>query len=288
MTVVQDESSTVAEKEKHNGNADVDDYDKTKFDHKFSGWSVWIEPELSDEFYEMMKKLQKECGGKHVGVHSFVPHVTILYNIQPRDDGDGDVDPEKYLKNCWEQYQETNQQSCKNNQIQIGRDSSSDTRPEGGTTPTIDGQDMPRMNPQHNKNKNEDKNSDNNSSDINNNSEYNISMYDWYYHHYPKSADNGKGFGCSIALLLVRPSDWLESLYDTCQGMLGVGERKNFIPHLSLVYAPEIKETYLQGFIKDQQRKETLLHQPMRIKYLSLWSTQGPIDEWYCITRIPI
>jgi 2'-5' RNA ligase len=115
-----------------------------------------------------------------------------------------------------------------------------------------------------------------------------ISASDWYYLHYPKSADDGKGFGCSISLLLMEKSRWLEDLQQACVNAFGQGERKGFIPHLSMVYAPEDAEPFLVKYTGEERKIKTFLKEPMPLKYLSLWSTQGRISEWYPILKIPM
>lgn len=217
----EDQGSIVTSKE---------DYDKSIFDHSFSGMSVWIEPEITKEFEEKMDFLQQSCGAELSGVSPFVPHITLLYNVSM----DQFENPQECLTDCWEQFQSRHVSTSE-------EDTSS------------------------------------------------ITASDWFYFHYPKEADDGRGFGCSICLLLIKLSPWLEALQRVCKESFGPGERSNnFIPHISLVYAPENKEEFLQSFTDDQQQMGSFLNQPIRIKYLSLWSTQGRMNEWYRIARIPV
>lgn len=54
-----------------------------RYNHSFRGWSVWIEP-CEDECDDINKEIQflaKECGGSECGIHPFVPHCTLLYNL---------------------------------------------------------------------------------------------------------------------------------------------------------------------------------------------------------------
>ena len=206
------------------------DYDKSKFDHVFSGMSVWIEPEFSQEMNEKMSFLQQECGGESRGVSPFVPHVTLLYNI-PMDKC---KDPKEVLTKCWNEFQSKG----------------------------------------HCAGEKESKGS--------------ITAVDWGCFVYPKSADNGKGFGCSISFLWINLSPWLNVLQKSCEEHFGAGERKGFIPHLSLVYAPEDCEVFLQRFTDEQRRNQVSLNRDIRIKYLSLWSTEGRMCDWYPIAKIPI
>jgi 2'-5' RNA ligase len=113
---------------------------------------------------------------------------------------------------------------------------------------------------------------------------------DFYHFHYPKSADDGKGFGCVISMLLFDKSEWLQRLHKTIQETYPTDEREGkFTPHMSLVYAPESQHKWLQDYT-DGTLKETRrdLLQPFRARYLSLWSTQGSTKEWYRITRVQL
>lgn len=53
------------------------------FDYEFSGISVWIEPDESDAqaVSATMTGLAEKCGGPSHGLHEFVPHCTMLYNM---------------------------------------------------------------------------------------------------------------------------------------------------------------------------------------------------------------
>jgi hypothetical protein len=130
---------------------------------------------------------------------------------------------------------------------------------------------------------------------------YTIQPSDWFYLHYPKSADNGKGFGAAIALLLVENEEWLQSIYDICKDTFGYGERHNFIPHLSLVYAPESRGNFLNDYVENQRRHNQQSTTPQigsigsnnerrrwKIRSLSIWNTQGKIEDWYRIAEVPI
>jgi hypothetical protein len=127
------------------------------------------------------------------------------------------------------------------------------------------------------------------------------------YFHYPVEADDGKGFGCVIALLVIERQSWLIDLYEACQTVFGRDEQRppdNFLPHLSLVYAPESKGRGIKSYVErkqqhQQQQQQELPdewefddcdeeQQPSVAKYLSMWSTQGTIDQWYRIAKIEL
>lgn len=112
---------------------------------------------------------------------------------------------------------------------------------------------------------------------------------DFHFFHYPKSADDGKGFGCVISMILVEKSEWMEELRTVLKDYFPQDERGgNFTPHMSLLYAPEADfkavESYTEGL--RETRKDLL--SPMPARFLSLWSTQGGIKDWYRIARVEL
>jgi 2'-5' RNA ligase len=272
--------------ENRRSNDVLDDYDKSKFDHIFSGWSVWIEPEDDDMIDHAMAELQTACGGPASGAASFVPHVTLMYNLPPfREDETSTTkrsnNPQQdRLQACWDEFVKKkygdNQQQTTTN---IGDDDDGDHLV------------------------------------LSSSSQKTIVPTEWYSFHYPKSADDGKGFGCSIALLLIEPTEWLVSLQEICRKILGPDERSKFTPHLSLVYAPEDRSDYLKEYVETKQQADKVLLEggnnkatktttvvdhvvippptatyngALPVKFLSLWSTQGRIQDWYRIAKIPI
>ncbi|KAL3775808.1 hypothetical protein ACHAW5_005070 [Stephanodiscus triporus] len=87
-----------------------------------------------------------------------------------------------------------------------------------------------------------------------------------YYFPYPKSADNGKGFGCAISLLMLETTPELILLQDVIQKSFppderhgGVGdeggvkseEKVEFRPHMTLIYAPENHEHVADGWLEE-------------------------------------
>jgi 2'-5' RNA ligase len=183
-------------------------------------------------------------------VAHFVPHVTLLYNIEQFEN------PLELMEECLNQYKLN--QSQKPNVVQLQRQRET-TNANSDEEEDADGMSQPTIIP-----------------------------YNWYYMHYPKYADNGNGFGCSISLLLIKTSRWLEELQQACQETLGPDERRKFVPHVSMVYAPEEREASLQAYTREQQKLQTFLNRPFRAKYLSLWSTQGRLQNWYRIAKIAL
>ncbi|CAJ1932227.1 unnamed protein product [Cylindrotheca closterium] len=239
------------EEEKEKGETDRDFYDKSKFDHLFSGLSIWLEFEENGDLDDQMKDLQLSCGSKECGVHSFLPHVTILYNVIDKKAADGTShqvsNAEATLKECWKTFAATEESKGDGPQEEHGIVTSKEKI-----------------------------------------SSHKVSASDWMYFHYPKSADSGKGFGCSISLLLIEKSSWLDRLHQVCTNAFGQGDRDKFVPHLSLVYAPEDREKLLVEYTQKQRKKGLFLNEPMAVKYLSLWSTEGRICDWRPILKIPV
>jgi 2'-5' RNA ligase len=249
------------------------EYDKSTFNHVFSGWSIWIEPEECDVLQKEMTHLQKTCGGPNNndrGVHPFVPHVTVLYNLQAKLDVDA-ADPEQLLRNCWKQMQQRLKQT---ESMSSSSSLSSSLENETPATSSIEDQDI---------NIKDEKELSS--------TKFRLNLTDWYSFLYPKDADGGRGFGCSIALLLVEPTTkWLVELHSACRQVFGNDERggKYFVPHLSCVYAPESCDELLLEYTKRQIRDQILIKSSLKARYLSLWSTEGTMDQWHRIAKISI
>lgn len=68
------------------------------------------------------------------------------------------------------------------------------------------------------------------------------------YFPYPKHADDGKGFGCVISLILLEKSRWLEVLHGVVSNKFPVDERlDNFVPHISLVDDGMLQKVWENG-----------------------------------------
>ena len=114
---------------------------------------------------------------------------------------------------------------------------------------------------------------------------------EWFTLDYPKSADNGKGFGAAVSLLIVEKDLALQQLHETVRSVFPDDERQNhnFTPHLSLVYAPQQSLQTLKTVTDRLQEEEYLLNgAPLRAKNLSVWSTRGPTCEWYRVSTISL
>eukprot|EP00986_Skeletonema_menzelii_P018753 scaffold26700_cov147-Skeletonema_menzelii.AAC.2 len=274
-----------------------------KFSHRFSGISVWIEPDPveSSQLISEMEYLRKKCGGSEAGQYAFVPHCTLLYNTSfHKEDGgeqtndgydDGSCDEqltkqqrqgESMLRQCLEEYQK-----------QIAADTTFNN--DGQQTQTNNGKQMIQLIPTSQ-----------------------------YYFPYPKTADNGKGFGCCISLLILDTTPHLKLLHDIVRNRFPPDERHGedgndegaeetkFRPHMALVYAPEDQENGTNRFLEkytaqnDQEKRyENWIPKTQKdraidendgkngslgwnAKYLSIWSTEGTLDEWYPIFKLDL
>lgn len=293
---------------------------------------MWIEPADSLLIESEMEYLRKKCGGSEAGQYSFVPHCTLLYNTKFHDDdadcADGDDGSccdddlskqrrqgEAMLRQCLEEYQK-----------QIA---AADT-----TTFTNDGQQTSQTTSQTN----------------NIGKQLQLIPTSQYYFPYPKTADNGTGFGCCISLLILETTPQLKLLHDIVRKRFPPDERHGdddnnndeeeeddddcndnnnkedeeggaeeeeearFRPHMALVYAPEDQENVTNGFLKEyteqsdeekryetwilpkeqnpdqtldyERGKDGLSRVGWNARILSIWSTEGTLDEWYPICKL--
>jgi len=285
-----------------------------KFSHAFSGISVWLEPDeaQTSSLKKEMEYLMHRCGGHDAGMYRFAPHCTLLYNTsfplknrQKVEQNDGDAfdshrkimqqqEGEELLSNCLAEYY-------------TRASKGSETPPNIQLIPTSH-----------------------------------------YYFPYPKTADNGKGFGCAISLLILETTPALQLLHEVVKTMFPPDKRHqtatdassrhgdastvqehdsdggdqnsqveaSFRPHMALIYAPENHESVTNGWLEkhtkqmDSEKRyltwTTSYSSEMGdiigngikangigesskaswdAKYLSIWSTEGTIDEWYPIAK---
>lgn len=257
---------------------------QSKFEHQFSGYSVWIEPcpEEASHFIDGMKTIQAFCGGVSCGAHHFSPHCTLLYNFSPDD---LDESP------CIQHENEDGKSQLKCKRKEIGEKLLQEClftykKTEKLTSLTAaDGINI------------------------------NLIPTEFMFFPYPKDADNGKGFGCVISLLVLEKTPDLERLHSIVRSIFPSDERhgesntaKNealdhdpdqgkFIPHMSLCYAPECCHEKLEKCTENVNReqgdgdiainRDTIL-QLMKGRYLSLWNTEGQLKDWELVARIPI
>jgi len=294
-----------------------------KLSHKFSGISVWLEPDPSQSslLMEEMDYLMQQCGGPEAGMHRIIPHCTLLYNTsfpfsELSIDSSAEAksrrqqrDGEDLLRQCLRDYHIQQDQPC----------ACSSETPFNDIVPK-------------------------------NMSKIKMIPTSHYYFPYPKTADNGKGFGCCISLLILETTSRLKLLQEIVKQIFPADERHGggeehatkhqqhdddqpiqeevkFQPHMALIYAPEDhgnvtngwleertsqmehEKRYLQWIssLNDSENSDTAnggdiddmaemkqekqdQHGPAAwdVKYLSIWSTEGRLDEWFPIAKIDL
>ena len=285
-----------------------------KFDHEFSGISVWIEPDPteSSRLLSEMEYLRTKCGGNEAGLYPFVPHCTLLYNT-----------------------------SLPDNSVRVVVDGSQQTQQQQGKSLLRQCLEEYRKQMIHKFDDNHDEAQETLNNDINR--QLQLIPTSHYYFPYPKSADNGKGFGCCISLLILETTPRLKLLHDVVQSKFPPDERHGndassssssdsnnnntneaseeggpprFRPHMALVYAPENQQNVVNGWLEKYtlQNEEEKLYEKWTLsrcndqpalsdndkeeqqrdvacwkaKYLSLWSTEGTLNEWYPICKLDL
>eukprot|EP00550_Attheya_septentrionalis_P007943 CAMPEP_0198291844 /NCGR_PEP_ID=MMETSP1449-20131203/9222_1 /TAXON_ID=420275 /ORGANISM="Attheya septentrionalis, Strain CCMP2084" /LENGTH=285 /DNA_ID=CAMNT_0043990527 /DNA_START=278 /DNA_END=1135 /DNA_ORIENTATION=- len=281
--------------------------------HVFSGWSVWLEPEEKEgSLKEKMKSLQQTCGGTNHGVHSFVPHITLLYNVSPTHNVDDETElgprseesqrlrVEQLLHDSLERFKE--KQTDEKVMHQVQRDCHASNKVlQNIVHPCCD--DLTAV-----ASAEQGETSNHNESTL----YHVVKPMGIHVMDYPKEADGGKGFDCAIPLVVIRNMPWLQALQDAVRETFPPDERHAsshveekekcnnssepqavlFLPHLALVYAPSSEYTRL--FIEENEKQKGRDHQinpilePLQIQYLSVWSTSGTIDDWFRIMKIPL
>lgn len=285
-----------------------------KLMHKFSGISVWLEPDPSRLMVEEMDHLRYQCGGTEAGLHRIIPHCTLLYNTSFPQNGERQLsidstdtrwqqeEGETLLRQCLRKYNFQRHQPGACSSEHPSSNSVCDDRPNIKMIPTSH-----------------------------------------YYFPYPKSADNGKGFGCCISLLILDTTPELKLLQEIVKQLFPPDERHHatsqqqneqsepeeevkFQPHMALVYAPEDHENVTNGWLEQhtlqmEQQKRYLewISNPVdnvensdhgkgrgsafdmcpemqnkhpsaawNAKYLSIWSTEGTLREWFPIAKVDL
>ena len=232
------------------------------FSHIFEGWSVWLEPcpETSKDIFDECSHLQRKCGGPARGVYTIIPHCTLLYNIVPPISASSS----------------SSRGSCGSSGEQE-QEKAMDLLYEAKQLFQSQRQAMLNKEMQH--------------------SSHSLHFFvptSFHYMHYPKSADHGKGFGCSISMLLLEKSKWLVDLQRAVKQVFPPDERHsgggsgsdNYSPHMAFVYAPECYGTWLKNYTEKEIPQHLL--RPFDAKHLSVWSTRGETKDWYRIAILPV
>ena len=255
------------------------------FDYKFSGISVWIEPEIvntttSSEDYDgnknkeesskkdpttmiskMMKDFAHQCGGPERGLHPFPAHCTLLYNMQPH-------------------------------RVIEYASSASNTCGEEATEESLSIEAASQILLEDCRMKYKESMGSHSSSGK-------LELYPTSLECFPYPP-----FACAISFLMFALDTKLERLFEVVSETFppdarhsGSGTRRHQLqPHMSLVYAPMSETQWLmeetQRLNKNSRVRETLLdsrtRNPLPVTYLSVWSTEGSLDEWRCLARVKI
>ncbi len=282
--------------------------DTSKFEHVFEGYSVWIEPCPDDakEIMEEMELLSSECGGAEKGTYPFALHCTLLYNfdssrlvqVNESENNDGlDGIQEKHeemglqlLQSCIQKYKDVNL-DCDGNDGDGNDGDGNDCDGNDGDDDDNNEQDDPSITIHEN-------------SHILSDKSIFLNPTDFYFFPYPKHADNGRGFGCVIPMLLLENNENLQQLQRIVSNTFPPDERHSgsnkdgtqskkgnnkFIPHMALVYAPEIYHDKLKQRMEQmKESKQHFLTKPLKAKYLSLWSTKGMLKDWKLVCKVDL
>merc|ERR1719223_1412233 len=66
-------------------------------------------------------------------------------------------------------------------------------------------------------------------------------------------------------------------------------EDGKFVPHMALIYAPEMYGETVQTYTEEELKvRKSHLLKPFKGHWLSLWSTEGQLEDWYLIARRPL
>ena len=252
-------------------------------DHKFSGWSLWLEPcsHETSEIRNEMKKLTQLCGG----IKSSPPfelHCTLLYNFDPPHHLTDQTEKEEYgnqlLTKCWNLYNERSNggDDCASNRILLNPTSyyyfpypkEADGGKGFGCVISLmileKTQELSCLHQaalqtfppdERHCNKNEQSN-------VVSTRQEEVATND------DNCAERNKKKVVNVEV--------------------DQTEAGKFIPHMALVYAPEIYGEALKSKTEELTKEKSQSLRPYMGKYLSLWSTEGEIKDWYVIARLTL
>lgn len=215
------------------------------------------------------------CGGATNGVHEFAPHCTLLYNFDPKA-----LFEEPYRSVIIQQSNEGQQgyecagedtltQKVTRGLLQICKDTFHRKLGEMMAQPT---------------------------------GGMSLKPSDFYFFPYPVQADNGRGFGCVIPLLLLENLPWLQLLHDIVYDVFPPDERHRkdceqkeilpnngkFIPHMALGYVPEVFDSAVNQHVDNLRENRIDLLQSLPLGCLSVWNTEGSVDDWKLVDSIKL
>lgn len=271
----------------------------TTFSHTFSGYSVWLEPNDDDigavAFKNEMQILREMSGGEMSGVYEFAPHCTLLYNFNPKDllseayRGFGMINEKVHRNGIIEK--ENFQNSCESH----GAMSDEDLPPL-----SEEGKSVAHALLKQCKELFDMKNNHSDSKDLKT-----MNLESFFFFSYPKEADNNRGFGCVIPLVLVENTSVLQGLHDIVRNIFPPDERHQkdcietneresipnegkFIPHMAFAYAPEIHYEKIELHVESMKANHKNLLTKIKFGKLSVWNTNGKLQDWRLVASIDL
>ena len=235
----------------------------TKLTHQFEGYSVWLEPCENDKTTKALKQemttIASMCGGEKNGVYEFQPHCTMLYNFSPVE-----------MKSSYRKLQQ--ERDCLNDSVANEKDIAlsllTHCKEKFNQYRTTVKKDDILLKPES-----------------------------LYFFPYPKEADNGRGFGCVIPLIIYENKPQLHALHDIIRNIFPPDERHkesdsndkaNFVPHMAFCYAPEVYHDKLAAYTESMRLERKYIMERQKTGYLSVWSTKGGLKDWKLIARVKL
>ena len=221
------------------------------------------------------------CGGARNGVHTFVPHCTLLYNFDPEilletsyskiihtDDGTGQGQLDTNDGQAPDEFKNTIKQRVSGYLLQKCKE--------------IFHKEIFNMSIST--------------------EEILLKPEQFYFFPYPKEADNGKGFGCVIPLILLENNPWLQLLHDIVYDIFPPDERHQkdcvdkedipnkgkFVPHIALGYVPEVFDSVVNQHVTYLKNDRRSLLESLPLGYLSVWSTEGGVKDWMLVDKVEL
>ena len=252
--------------------------------HKFSGWSLWLEP-CSHETREIrneMKKLTQLCGGVKSSP-AFQLHCTLLYNFDPPKHliGAARTEKEEYgnrmLTKCWQIYNErTKGSDCESSNIVLNPTSyyyfpypkeADGGKGFGCVISLMILEKTQELQYLH---------------------QAALKTFPPDERHCNKNVET-KVVSPGQEEVAIKDTNHVETNEkDVSNGKRDETEAGKFIPHMALIYAPEIYGETLNVKTEELKNEKSHLLRPLKGKCLSLWSTEGEIKDWYVIARLTL
>lgn len=247
----------------------------SKFTHRFSGYSIWLEPSSdsaeAQAIANEIKTIAEMCGGATNGAHEFAPHCTLLYNFDPKalleDPYSSEICKSDDSQGC-EHSETAIEQKLARRLLQKCKDVFHQKLRKMAMPPE----------------------------------EFFLKPSDFYFFPYPTEADDGKGFGCVIPLLLLDNCPWLQLLHDVVYDVFPPDERHRkdclekerlpnngkFIPHIALGYVPEVYDSAVNQHVTYLKYNRIDLLESLPLGSISLWNTEGYVDNWTFVDSVEL